>query len=129
MFEGDATPLDLSEEDRRRVLLAGYRARRAHDRFRVDHAERFRAVTELAEAFVSLAGAPGVRPFDARTLHDWAVEQPLDEAARCAVAFILHVADAGTRWRLRFEVMQAMRCWDTAQRAVFVEWARRPWWA
>lgn len=129
MIEGDARSLALPEEDRRRVLLAGYRARRAHDRCRLDHHQRYRAVSELAEAFVGLHGAPGVRPFAARALHAWALEQPLDAATRCAVAFILHVAEPGARWELRFEVMSAMRCWDTAQRAVFVEWARRPWWA
>jgi hypothetical protein len=129
LFEGDAVPAGLSEEDRRRVLIAAYRARRAHDRFLVGHEERFRAVSELAEAFVGLSAAPGVRPFSATTLHNWACEQPLDDAQRAAVAFVLHVADAAARWKLRFEVVAAMKCWDTAQRAVFVEWARRPWWA
>lgn len=129
-FEADTDAFGISDDDRRRVLLAGYRARRAHDRFRADHhEERFRAVSELAEAFVGLHGAPGVRPFTASALHDWALSARLDEGTRAAVAFILHVADAGVRWELRFDVMSAMKRWDTAQRAVFVEWARRPWWA
>ena len=129
LFDGEAGLPGLGEEDRRRVLVAAYRARRAHDRFRMGHEERFRAVTELAEAFVGLGGAPGVRPFSAAILHNWACEQSLDEGLRAAVGFVLHVADAGAPWRLRFEVVGAMKAWDTAQRAVFVEWARRPWWA
>jgi len=129
LFEADGAPPGLSDEDRRRVLLAAYRARRAHDRFRMGHEERFRAVSELAEAFVGLQGAPGVRPFSATTLHTWACEHPLDDGLRAAVAFTLHVADAAARWKLRFEVVAAMKAWDTAQHAVFVEWTRRPWWA
>ena len=86
------------------------------------------AFTSVGE-LVGLAGAPGVRPFAANTLHNWACEQPLSEGVRAAIAFVLHVADAGARWKLRFEVVGAMKVWDTAQRAVFVEWARLPWWA
>jgi hypothetical protein len=129
MFEGAVSLPDLTDDDRQRVLLAGYRARRAHDRFLSGREERFRAVSELAEAFVCLQGAPGIRPFCATTLHGWASEQQLGDRLRECVAFILHVADAGARWSLRFEVPRAMERWDTAQRAVFVEWARRPWWA
>lgn len=129
LFDVDSSVLAPSDHDRSRVLVAAYRARRAHDRFRADHADRFRAVSELAEAFLGLAGAPGVRPFAANILHNWACEQPLDEGVRAAVAFVLHVADAGARWKLRFEVVSAMKVWDAAQRAVFVEWARMPWWA
>lgn len=129
LFEDEPSIPTLSDADRQRVMVASYRARRAHDRFRMGRDERFRAVSELAEAFVCLQGAPGTRPFSAAEFHDWACSQVLPDATCASVAFLLHVADAGTHWKLRFDIGCAMRHWDTAQRAVFVEWARRPWWA
>jgi hypothetical protein len=129
LFDGEPSIPELTEDDRQRVMVASYRARRAHDRFRLGREERFRAVSELAEAFVCLQGARGVRPFSATEFHDWASNQVLPDSTCAAVAFVLHVADARTHWKFRFEIGSAMRHWDTAQRAVFVEWARLPWWA
>jgi hypothetical protein len=119
----------MSDQDRQRVLLAGYRARRARDRYRMGRGERFEAVSELAEAFACLQGVPGVRPFQAVQLHVWACENTETSALRDCVAFVLHVADAGARWSVRFDAVSAMERWETVQRAVFLEWARRPWWA
>jgi hypothetical protein len=123
-----AQPL-VHEEVRHGVLLAIYRTRRARDIFDCRRGNVSEAMSELAEAFVWLDGKPGVRPFSAHELHAWACGTALSACQRDSIAFVLHVHDATARWDVCFDVAGALQRWDPTQRAVFVEWAQRPWWA
>jgi hypothetical protein len=117
------------EEVRKQVVLAAYRARLARELFDAGDAKVPAALTELAEAFGCLEGQPGVRPFSSRLLDDWTCHCPLSCGEHYCAAFVLHVADATSCWAKQFDVAEAMEHWAPAQRAVFLEWAKAPWWA
>jgi hypothetical protein len=119
----------MYEEVRQQVLLAAYRARLARDLFDAGPAKVRDALTELAGAFQGLEGQPGVRPFSARRLEDWMCRGSLSPGVRHCAAFVLHVAEATSCWARQFDVTTAMEHWAPAQRAVFLEWAKAPWWA
>ncbi len=72
--------------------------------------------------------APGVEPFDPISLEQWAKSPRSGCGARHAVRFILGLFAPNNRWSLgRFDVFQAMKGWDKANREVFLSWAERPW--
>ena len=70
-----------------------------------------------------------MRPFSARRLNDWMCETALPARIRDSAGFVLHVADASSLWARQFDVVGAMERWEPAERAVFIEWSKAPWWA
>ena len=93
-----------------------------------DVAER---LSQLAETFPSLRGAPGVRPFDPGTLADW--EAPTS-GADVAADFVLWLCptdyfdDEETRNDLRcFDILDAA-VMSAPDRAALAAWIVAPWW-
>lgn len=86
-------------------------------------------IESLAESFPTLQGRPGTQPWDAEELDAWAVGPAPGHGARSAARFVLTVWNEAGEWQCgRFELMEALACWDSAHRAAFLEWAREPWW-
>lgn len=129
VFEDVNALMALYERVRERILLAVYRVRRARERFDSGRGNVPAALGALATAFACLEGKPGVRPFSAPQLKDWMCNTALSASERDCALFVLHVADAGSGWAQHFNVVEALQRWDPAQRAVFIEWAKAPWWA
>jgi hypothetical protein len=70
--------------------------------------------------------APGIYP---EGLDKWACGPAPGHGARCAAQFILAVFNTSRKWKCgRFDLMEAMGCWDAEHRAAFVAWAKEPWW-
>ena len=85
-------------------------------------------MTRLAEAFRSLRGAPGVRPFDPERLDRWAAGLASHGEA-VTVRFLLSVWDPSHEWAAgRFDLMEALRVWDESHHETFLQWAADPWW-
>jgi hypothetical protein len=85
-------------------------------------------MTEIAERFHALRGAPGVRPFDPERLDAWAVTAATSEAMADCARFVLGVWNQSAPWRCgRFDAMRALGRWDAEHRAAFVAWARDPY--
>jgi len=88
-------------------------------------------MSELATSFPTLAGGvPGVLPWDAEALEEWAAGPAPSHGGLCAARFVLSVWNGCTDdWRCgRFDAMEALGCWDNQHRAAFVAWASDPWW-
>jgi hypothetical protein len=86
-------------------------------------------ISRLAEGFPSLVGKPGVRPWDAERLDDWASDTGRAPADLHAVRFVLNVWDAPRPWRCgRFNFLDALDHWDQKSRATFGAWVVDPWW-
>jgi len=87
-------------------------------------------IEELGQRFTCLANAPGITPFDARMLDEWAASDAPSPAQHHAACFILGVWDSGTAWKAGpFLVMEALAAWDYENRLAFLCWANSPWWA
>ena len=85
-------------------------------------------MTALAEGFPTLCGAPGVRPWSASKLCDWACSPEPGSGALAAAQFVLSVWDAERDWRCGlFRLTQAVGAWDNKHRAAFRAWAASPW--
>jgi hypothetical protein len=85
----------------------------------------------VAQTLPCLQGVPGIAPWNAVTLDVWAViSRPKPSPAQhSAVQFLLSVWDPQSEWRSgRFDVMSALRVWDSQHREAFFNWARNPWW-
>jgi hypothetical protein len=87
------------------------------------------ALTQLAEAFVCLRGAPGVRPFEAARLSEWSRTTDITRQQRDCAEFVLHVAQARADSGARFDPLETMERLDPTSRAVLVEWAQHAWWS
>lgn len=62
-------------------------------------------------------------------LDKWACGPEPGHGALCAARFILAVFNSRSTWKCgKFDLMEAMGCWDTRHRAAFVAWAKEPWW-
>ena len=84
----------------------------------------------LAQTFPALWKAPGVSPWDALTIDEWATSGRPSHGELCTAKFILAVWDPDGEWRSgRFDVMEALRVWDLTHRTAFLDWAADPWWA
>jgi hypothetical protein len=129
VFEDVNALMAVYEQLRQQILLAVYRVRRARELFDGGRGDVRGALKELASGFACLEGRPGVRPFSAPRLKDWMCETALSASERDCALFVLHVADAASSWAQQFEAVAALERWDAAQRAVFLEWAKAPWWA
>jgi hypothetical protein len=84
----------------------------------------------LAQEFPSLWNAPGVSPWNAVTVDEWASSGRPSHGELCTARFILAVWEPNENWRAgRFDVMEALRVWDEPHRTAFLRWAAAPWWA
>jgi hypothetical protein len=86
-------------------------------------------MSALAESFHSLAGRPGVRPWDPDKLDRAAAKGGWTGAEVDAARFVLDVWNSHASWAVgRFNFFQAYGRWDEQNRAAFLAWARDPWW-
>jgi hypothetical protein len=84
----------------------------------------------LAQTFPSLWKAPGISPWKACAVEDWAASGRPSHGELCTARFILAVWDPNYEWQCgRFDLMDALRVWDLHHRDAFFAWARDPWWA
>lgn len=87
-------------------------------------------MARFAQGFPSTAKAPGVGLWNAKTLDRWAAETPSSHGGLVTARFLLAVWDPNYAWRCgRFEVMEALRVWDSPHRLAFLAWVGDPWWA
>ncbi len=83
----------------------------------------------LAASFPGLRHARGIQPWDALHLDNWASGPAPGHGARCAAQFILTVWNPSAEWECgRFDLMEALACWDAEHRFAFLEWVVKPWW-
>lgn len=86
-------------------------------------------MTKLALSFPALSGADGVKPWDAERLEAWLRSGAPGHGAKCAGRFVLSVWNPYHEWRAgRFDVHEALGCWDARHSAAFVAWISSPWW-
>jgi hypothetical protein len=84
---------------------------------------------QFVQTFASLRNAPGMLPWDALALDQWASGSAISHGTLCAARFVLSVWDPGTKWRCgRFDLTEALRCWDPAHHVAFLRWVAAPWW-
>lgn len=84
----------------------------------------------LCQTFPGLWSAPGVRPWDALALDEWAASGNPSHGERCAAQFALAVWNPDEPWRSgKFDVMEALHVWDLHHHRAFLDWAADPWWA
>lgn len=87
-------------------------------------------IVRLARSFPSLRHAPGVAPWDASRLDDWAARGGPSHGEKCSARFILAVLNPDHVWQSgRFDLMEAVRIWDIANHQAFLARAAKPWWA
>lgn len=109
-----------------------WEARKTFDHGRGDVEE---SLSLLCESFHVLDGCPGTRPFG----HDTLAKQSRlsGHGKRCAIAFVLSVwnySEEAHKIRkkrfhiVRFDIHEALGCWDAANRAAFAAWCAEPWW-
>lgn len=84
-------------------------------------------IRNLALSFQALLGAPGVDPWDALKLDQWA-EGRASSGERQAARFVLSVWNRHD-WGKQFILSEAMRVWDEKNLNAFREWVKAPWWA
>ena len=86
-------------------------------------------IEQLVQSFPSLRGALGTQPWDALEFDAWACDSGLSHGTLCAARFVLSVWDPGAKWRSgRFDLAEALHCWDFDHHTAFVRWAAKPWW-
>lgn len=87
-------------------------------------------MTLLAQSFPSLREASGVRPWNADALEAWLMSGAPGHGAKCAGRFVLSVWNSYHEWVSgRFDLHEALGCWDAKHREAFTRWAAAPWWA
>ena len=85
-------------------------------------------MTELAETFPCLRGAPGVSPWAPAELGRWAAG-PASHGERATANFVLAVWDGSAGSEAGgFDLMEALRVWPPDHRGPFLKWASDPWW-
>lgn len=86
-------------------------------------------MTALCRSFPSLRHADGVEPWDAERFEWWVLSGVPGHGARCAGRFVLSVWNSYAEWTSgRFDVHEAIACWDDSHRRAFVAWVMHPWW-
>jgi hypothetical protein len=87
-------------------------------------------MTLLAQSFPSLRAAGGVSPWDASQLEAWLMSGAPGHGAKCAGRFVLSVWNSYHEWASgRFDLHEALGCWDAKHREAFTRWTAAPWWA
>lgn len=81
----------------------------------------------LVESFPTLKGV--LDQWNPETLDTWADGPAPGTGALHAARFVLAVWNPRTEWKCgRFDLMEALHCWDDDHREAFLTWARKPWW-
>lgn len=89
-----------------------------------------RQIQKLARSFHSLREAPGLTPWNTGKFDRWAAGPAPGHGALCGARFVLSVWNSAVAWKCgRFNIHEAMLCWDSDHRAAFLLWANEPWWA
>lgn len=87
-------------------------------------------IDRLAQCFPCLRIAPGVDPWDANLLDEWAVSGEPSHGEKCSAQFVLAVWKPNHEWQSgKFDLMEALRNWDNESHWAFLAWAANPWWA
>jgi hypothetical protein len=87
-------------------------------------------IAQLARAFPCLRNAPGIEPWDANRLDDWAGSGGSSHGEKCSARFVLAVWNPDHDWQSgKFDLMEALRVWDIHSHTSFLVWAADPWWA
>lgn len=81
-------------------------------------------ITALARSFPALRGAPGLEPWDALALADWAMG-PASSGQRWAALFVLAVWNRYD-WGRSFDLVAALCTWDEEHWQAFRTWAANP---
>ena len=92
---------------------------RAYERGDLPLEER---LPSLARRFPCLESASGIDPWDPEALHSWARALPSGSAGFHAAHLILNIWGPGP-WE-GFDLLEAARTWDEADRQTFVDWIR-----
>jgi len=83
----------------------------------------------LAQTFPALWNTPGINPWNALVVDEWASSGSATHGELCAARFVLAVWDVNQDWRCgQFDLMNALRIWDEWHRKAFLELAANPWW-
>lgn len=86
-------------------------------------------MTLLAESFPSMRNAPGIDPFNPDKLDRWASVGGASHGEKLTARFLLAVWNPGHEWAAGpFDLMEALRAWDSNHHRAFLDWAARPWW-
>lgn len=86
-------------------------------------------MTALAASFPTLRDARGVSPWEPERLEAWLLSGAPGHGARCAGRFVLSVWNSYHEWSSgRFDLHEALGCWDEQHRRAFLAWSSRPWW-
>lgn len=86
-------------------------------------------ISTLVESFPALSGAPGVRPWDATDLDEWAAGGEPGHGAICAAQFVLSVWNPKLTWSCgKFDLHEALGTWDEKNTEAFQSWINEPWW-
>lgn len=94
----------------------------------MNHDEPCQRMTALALTFHSMRNAPGIDPWRADLVAEWA-KGPLSHGERLTAHFLLSVWDPGLSWELNpFDAMEALKVWDPSHHQAFVNWVSNPWW-
>lgn len=93
------------------------------------HADIRERMSKLAQEFPSLRDeVPGVAPWDAWLIDDWAATSgQATSGSRCAVQFLLYVWDPRAEWRSgAFSLREAYGTWDYAHWQVLEHFIQIP---
>jgi hypothetical protein len=87
-------------------------------------------IRTLAQNFPGLWRAPGISPWNALRLDEWAASNGPSHGERCAAQFLLAVWNPDEPWQSgKFDLMEALRVFDAQHHRALIEWALNPWWA
>ena len=85
-------------------------------------------MSRLAASFPSLAGKPGVEPWEPQLLDKWASAPKTGFPERYSARFVLNLWNPDRDWNCgAFDLHIAMIAWDTAHRFSFAVWVMDPW--
>jgi hypothetical protein len=81
---------------------------------------------KLVRAFPCLRGKPGVDPWDAELLDEWATKASSGE--RLCAAFVLNVWNGYATWKVgEFDLVKAGGVLDNDNLAAIASWVQHPW--
>ena len=77
----------------------------------------------------AVAASPSFPALEHEVLDRWAAETAISSGELATARFLLAVWDPGHSWRCgRFDLMEALRLWNSPDRNAFLSWALDPWW-
>ena len=116
------------------VTTALEQRRAVEQRWEAEAAAEKQRWWKFLESFPSLAQWSSVaqaakRPWDAERFDKWAAGPCPGHGALEAARFVLSVWNPGTQWKCgRFNLHEALWCWDHAHKEAFLRWCAEPFW-